>query len=125
MKRMTVCVIILLFLISISVAGILHIKHCTQYISAEIDNILDDMRNGNNEDALKKAEAAKKYWEDNTVFSFIYLSQNKLIEVNSSFSKIIGLAKENSDEVIAECLSLKTYIHLLYKTELPSIENIL
>ena len=74
--------------------------------------------------ALEKAEFAKSYWEENNVFTFIYVNQEKLIQIDSSFAKILGLAKENSDEAISECLSLKTYISLIYHTELPILENI-
>ena len=124
MKRICLCFILLGILVGISIGGIFHLKSCTETLSVCLDDIIDDMRSGDSNSALEKAEFAKSYWEENNVFTFIYVNQEKLIQIDSSFAKILGLAKENSDEAISECLSLKTYISLIYHTELPILENI-
>lgn len=124
MKRITLCFVLLSVLLGISVAGIFHLKSCTETLSVTLDEIIENSRSGNADLALKKAEFAKDYWEKNNVYTFIYINQEKLYEIDSSFAKILGLCKENSDEAISECLSLKTYISLLYHTQLPILENI-
>lgn len=124
MKRITLCFILLFALLGISLAGIFHLKGCTETLSVALDEIIDDMKSGNAELAYQKTEEAKDFWEENNVYTFVYINQEKLFEIDSCFAKILGQAKENSDEAISECLSLKTYISLLYHTQLPILENI-
>ena len=124
MKRISLCLLVTTVLLFISIAGLFNIKKVTENLSVMIDEIISDISAENFESAINKTKIAKDYWEENTVFSFIYINQNKLLNVSSSFAKISGLIKENSDEVISECLSLKTHISLIYHTELPILENI-
>ena len=125
MKRIIVCIGILSIFIIASIFALLHIKNCTETISVQLDNIIFAINNNDSTLALNTAKEAKDYWDKNCVYTFFYLHQNDIIEINSSLARIIGLIEADCEEIVSECKTLKTYISLIYITQLPTLENIL
>lgn len=125
MKRIILCISILSIMLGFALFGLLKIKSCTETISVQLDNIIVSLNNNDSQGALQIAKSAKQSWENNSFYTFIFLNQNEVMEVNSALAQIIGMIERDCDEINAECLWLKSYIALVYNTQLPFLENIL
>ena len=125
MKRIILCISILSIMLGFALFGLLKIKSCTETISVQLDNIIVSLNNNDSQGALQIAKSAKQSWENNSFFTFIFLNESEIMEVDSTLAQIIGMIERDCDEINAQCRWLKSYISLVYNTQLPFLENIL
>ena len=125
MKRVKLCSVILVVLITITIGTLFMIqKKCTE-LKDLAGQTLILYENKSTEEALKKAEELNQTWDKHYKFFHCSVKNDKLYNINSEIAKIKPLIENNDDQVISELNSLIYELDFLSNNETPHIYNII
>ena len=125
MKRVKLCSVILVVLITITIGTLFIIQKKCAELKELANQTLILYENKNTEEALKKAEELNRAWDKHYKFFHCCVKNDKLNNINSELAKIIPLIENNDDQVISELNSLIYELDFLCKNETPYIYNLI
>ena len=125
MKRVKLCSVILVVLITITIGTLFIIQKKCAELKELTNQTLILYENKNTEEALKKAEELNQKWSKHYKFFHCSVKNDKLYNINSEIAKIIPLIENNDDQVISELNSLIYELDFLCKNETPYIYNLI
>ena len=125
MKRVKLCSVILVVLITITIGTLFIIQKKCAELKELANQTLILYENKNTEEALKKAEELNRAWDKHYKFFHCCVKNDKLYNINSEIAKIAPLIKNNDDQVISELNSLIYELDFLCKNETPYIYNLI
>ena len=125
MKRVKLCSVILVVLITITIGTLFIIQKKCAELKELANQTLILYENKNTEEALKKAEELNQKWSKHYKFFHCSVKNDKLYNINSEIAKIAPLIKNNDDQVISELNSLIYELDFLRNNETPYIYNLI
>lgn len=122
MKRVYVCIAIILAMIAASTISLIMLKKSNDILFEQIDSIIIDHSSG--KDVSKQVDELEKYWRSYYIkFSFIAQSST-LDDISYSVAKLEPLLKDDSDEFISECRSIRYWAYLVYDSQFPTLHSV-
>lgn len=125
MKRLTVCIAIICFMIVIAIVALYNMQWSTKMIVSNVSQIIYSVNEGDTERAITLADETTGLWEHYTSIAYIYLEQDQLTRITISISKLKTLIQTNNDNLLSECESTIKLVEDLYRSQLPLLNNIL
>lgn len=125
MKRIILCIGILLAILIQSVASLMILKHKNSELSALIDQAACLAQSGDKEAALEKTAEIQDYWQDYYVKVSYLIQTSKLEDIAFSVSKLTPLLEKDSEEFFSECFLINRGIQLIFSNECPKLSSVL
>lgn len=125
MKRIILCIGILLAILIQSVASLMILKHKNNELSSLIDQAAYLAQNGDKEAALEKTAEIQDYWQDYYVKVSYLIQTSKLEDIAFSVSKLTPLLEKDSEEFFSECFLINRGIQLIFSNECPKLSSVL
>ena len=125
MKRIILCIGILLAILIQSVASLMILKHKNNELSSLIDQAAYLAQNGDKEAALEKTAEIQDYWQDYYVTVSYLIQTSKLEDIAFSVSKLTPLLEKDSEEFFSECFLINRGIQLIFSNECPKLSSVL
>lgn len=125
MKRIILCIGILLAILIQSVASLMILKHKNNELSSLINQAAYLAQNGDKEAALEKTAEIQDYWQDYYVKVSYLIQTSKLEDIAFSVSKLTPLLEKDSEEFFSECFLINRGIQLIFSNECPKLSSVL
>lgn len=125
MKRAVVAVCMLAIIIAGSITAILVIKKENSKLISILDEIQLCCENDDMEGAAQKAGQLEELWYIYERRMSVIVKDERLKELNTTIVKIRPYSEEANDELEAEIQNIRRQLGLIYKSELPTLFNIL
>lgn len=125
MKRAVVAVCMLAIIIAGSITAILVIKKENSRLISILDEIQLCCENDDMEGAAQKAKQLEELWYVYERRMSVIVKDERLKELNTTIVKIRPYSEEANDELEAEIQNIRRQLGLIYKSELPTLFNIL
>ena len=125
MKRIILCIGILLAILIQSVASLMILKHKNNELSSLIDQAAYLAQSGDKEAALEKTAEIQDYWQDYYVKVSYLIQTSKLEDIAFSVSKLTPLLEKDSEEFFSECFLINRGIQLIFSNECPKLSSVL
>lgn len=124
MKRVKVCIFILVILVSISITSLLIINYkCDNLIRTAVElNI--NINENDSANISKNATKLKSLWNDDIKFLLCLIREEKLYSIDESIAKISSMTENNIEELPVEVSTLIYQLEMIKKTEIPYYFNI-
>lgn len=124
MRRLFVCITLLILIGAASVISLYSLKSRTLYFSEKITEIYSLYTDEKYDEASEKTKKLYAEWVDFCDTASVMVDLDRLEEINSSFAKLMPYISVQSDETEAELSSLSKRINRLYDAEKPTWFNI-
>lgn len=124
MKRLVLCISLLMLIGASSVISLNSLKNRTLYFSENISQIYSLYTDEKYDEASAKTRKLYAEWIDFCDTASVMVDLDRLEEINSSFAKLMPYISVQSDETEAELSSLSKRINRLYDAEKPTWFNI-
>ncbi|WP_124098060.1 DUF4363 family protein [Ruminococcus sp. Marseille-P6503] len=125
MKRVYICMGIFALIIGISVYSLCILKKSNEELYSRIDEIIELHEGGDTDKTAEKVAQLEQFWKGYYVrISFIARSST-LDDISYSVAKLAPLLKEDSDEFVSECKSVRYWAYLVYSNQLPRLYSVL
>ncbi len=125
MKRVYICIGIFVLIIGISVYSLYVIKKSNDELYYRIDEIISLHQIGDREVTAQKVEGLEEFWKGYYVKISFVATSSTLDDISYSVAKLAPLLKEDSDEFVSECQSIKYWAYLVYSNQLPYFYSVL
>lgn len=124
MKRLILCVTILIVIISGSVSSLFLIKSKNQKLINTLDSITECAEDEKTDQALEKIKEFSRSWKDYYICVSFLVESSRLEDISESCAKLEALLLKNSEELYSECETIKYGIKLIYNNEFPYLHSI-
>ena len=125
MKRFTISIVILFFIITISCAAPLYLKKTTLQLTNQIDEINTDIKNNNIDNALLKTHQLSNYWSKQKDIITIFVSNDEIDNATFAIAKLTPLLEYNrTGEFCSNLNYVKSIIISVYHDDMPTLNNI-
>ncbi len=124
MKRLILCITILIVIISGSVSSLFLIKNKNQKLINTLDSITEYAEDEKTDQALEKIKEFSRSWKDYYICVSFLVESSRLEDISASCAKLEALLLKNSEELYSECETIKYGIKLIYNNEFPYLHSI-
>lgn len=124
MKRLILCITILIVIISGSVSSLFLIKSKNQKLINTLDSITECAEDEKTDQALEKIKEFSRSWKDYYICVSFLVESSRLEDISESCAKLEALLLKNSEELYSECETIKYGIKLIYNNEFPYLHSI-
>ncbi len=124
MKRIILCITILLVIIGGSVVSLLLIKNKNEKLIEALDLITTYAEDKKNDQALQEIKEFSRSWKDYYICVSFIVESSRLEDISASCAKLEALLLKDSEELYSECESIKYGITLIYNNEFPYLHSI-
>ena len=124
MKRLILCVTILIVIISGSVSSLFLLKSKNQKLINTLDSITECAEDEKTDQALEKIKEFSRSWKDYYICVSFLVESSRLEDISESCAKLEALLLKNSEELYSECETIKYGIKLIYNNEFPYLHSI-
>lgn len=125
MKRLYVSIVIMIAMITLSSVILFDLYKTKNEIIYMLDEIKTDTANQNYQAAYEKAEYFNLFWDTEEARLIRYVRHSQLDIITYSSAKLPALLKYGEyGECISELDQIKMALEHLWKSELPTINNI-
>ncbi len=125
MKRVLLCGAITAIIIITSVIMLISLNNHNNALCSKVDECVEAYENKKSELALQKVEELTHLWEDYYTDMAFVVQSDKIHGICVSISKLKPLLKEQSNEFISECESIKLSLELIYDSHYPYLRNVI
>lgn len=123
MKRMTLCITILIVIIVSAVGSLYFMNRSNREVFERIDEIVE-LYNAESPEVEEKIHQLDQYWDEYYV-RFSYVTQSSALDdISYSVAKLKALYEEGSDEFVSECESIKYWVKRIYDRQFPYFYSI-
>lgn len=124
MKRLILCITILLVIISGSIFSLFLIKNKNQELITALDTITEYAEDEKTDQALEKIKEFSRSWKDYYICVSFIVESSRLEDISASCAKLEALLLKSSEELYSECEAIKYGITLIYNNEFPYLHSI-
>ncbi|MBE6839086.1 MAG: DUF4363 family protein [Ruminococcus sp.] len=124
MQRVKLCIVLLSLTFLASLSGMFFITYHCNELSGDITKARDAYYSGDKETALAIMETAVSEWNRDCRAFSCFVKGEKLMELNSSVSRLIPFMESDNDELSAEFMTTLSHLELMHEAEIPHIYNI-
>ncbi len=124
MKRFIFSCCFIVIIIIFAVFELHQVKEYNDTLIKKIDTAQELLENNKTDDALKKVEDIKRFWNKYYIKMSFIVQSSKLNEISVSVSKLDSLLKSESDEFDSECEYIEFSLRLIYDSQFPSLHSI-
>ena len=124
MKRLILCVTILVIIITGSVLSLFLINNKNQQLIKTIDAITEFAEDRKTDQALEKIDEFSRLWKKYYICVSFLVESSCLEDVSASCAKLKALLLKDSEELYSECETIKYGITLIYNNEFPYLHSI-
>ncbi len=124
MKRLILCVTILVIIITGSVLSLFLINNKNQQLIKTIDSITEFAEDRKTDQALEKIDEFSRSWKKYYICVSFLVESSCLEDISASCSKLKALLLKDSEELYSECETIKYGITLIYNNEFPYLHSI-
>lgn len=123
MKRITICIGIIITIICASVISLYFMNASNRKFCGKIDEIVE-LYLEDSPEVLKKIQQLDEYW-DGYYIKFSYVTQSTTLDdISYSVAKLKPLYEQGSDEFVSECESIKYWVDRIYNRQFPYLYSI-
>lgn len=124
MKRLVLCITILVVIISGSILSLVLIKNKNQHLINTLNMITEYAEDEKTDQALEKIKEFSRSWKDYYICVSFLVESSRLEDISASCAKLEALLMKNSEELYSECETIKYGITLIYNNEFPYLHSI-
>lgn len=124
MKRLILCITILVVIVSGSVLSLLLINNKNQHLISTLNMITEYAEDEKTDQALEKIKEFSRSWKDYYICVSFLVESSRLEDISASCAKLEALLMKNSEELYSECETIKYGITLIYNNEFPYLHSI-
>lgn len=124
MKRIILCIAIIVIIISGSILSLFLIKSNNQRLIETLDEVTEYAEDNKTDQALEKIEEFSRSWEKYYICVSFLVESSCLEDVSASCAKLKALLLKDSEELYSECETIKYGITLIYNNEFPYLHSI-
>lgn len=124
MKRLILCITILVVIVSGSVLSLLLINNKNQHLISTLNMITEYAEDEKTDRALEKIKEFSRSWKDYYICVSFLVESSRLEDISASCAKLEALLMKNSEELYSECETIKYGITLIYNNEFPYLHSI-
>lgn len=124
MKRLILCITILIVIISGSILSLILIKNKNQHLINTLNMITEYAEDEKTDQALEKIKEFSRSWKDYYICVSFLVESSRLEDISASCAKLEALLMKNSEELYSECETIKYGITLIYNNEFPYLHSI-
>lgn len=126
MKRLHAVWILALAVAGICAFGIGSTFRTSAAITRQIEQVVQEIKNGDLSQAHAHSQAAGQQWENSHRILCLFLSHKELETISRKFRTLPEmLAQGDAEQALLQCRELSVWMEQLKTSELPLLENIL
>ena len=126
MKRLHAVWILALAAAGICWFGISGTYRTSTVMSAHIEQVVQEIKNGDLSQAYAYSQTAERQWEKSHQILCMFLSHRELETVSREFHRLpVLLEQGKTSQALLQCAELSSFMEQYKTSELPLIENIL
>ena len=124
MTRVKMAAAVLLLLVGMSVFKSLWVNRRCDAMLSQVDQIYELAENGDTMTVTEKARELNSDWESFREGASVLLKYDRLIEIDRLCSRIVHLAENEEDEMMAELAELRDMLEMLKSGETPQFTSV-
>ena len=125
MKRIIICVFILLILIALGIASYAYTNSTMDNTQREIEGISESFKRGDFERTKALSYTLSENWRLSYSNYFLIFDTEHIMELTSVIARIEAFADDENPEVLVECRAASELIRLYRSKEKFTLSNIL
>lgn len=118
MKRVKVCIGILVAIVLLGIGWLLLLSHKNNELSGLIDNAIELAEQGSDETGDAIVELCE-YWRDFYAVASMFESSKTLDDISNSAAKLAPLYEKDSEEFYSECETIRLAAARILKSNIP------
>lgn len=122
MKRLIICIVILVSITLLSTASVIAIKKSNEKLFELVH--ATEQAYLSSEDATDALGELEDYWQDYYLLMTYITAPSTLEDMAKNVSRLPYLLREDSDDFLAELKSIEHWAQLLYDTQFPDLSSI-
>ena len=124
MKRLILCIAIIVVIISVSVFSLLTIKNKNEHLIETLNAGTEYAEDKKTDLALEKIDEFSRLWKKYYICVSFLVESSCLEDISNSCAKLKALLMKDSEELYSECEAIKYGITLIYNNEFPYLHSI-